>query len=497
MKEIIVLSTLILLSGFTYAQNDSKKENTSIKYSIKNEGEFDRRNDDKATVILEMKENSPNKTMYHLDLYNRHNKPIVRTTNLDFTRTVSENCSSENVFVDILVDSYIKITVFPGGKLATTFSTNDKTYNFFSFAAGSKNIYVSIIGSFKDANGINYGKGLYKLENNSLVLIQDAPNYNLEAKFKSYQEAINYIKRFPNPSQNKNNGSLQKTDNTSASQSPLKELQSMNSSTLKDTNNLPTSCSHEKGTYNDTGDGNKNVAIRAENQATISENNDDKPKSGSSSSLIKDLDTGDTKSEIPSQNKKNQASSNDIPDFELHVKPPQINAEAQPFIVHFFAPYGVFTPVMELRKPHQGYQYILFDVDVVNPGSDTIFFSVNDFFAKTQDGKEIMVDSLIDLQEYLPTVAAGSSKDGSGINNLSFKVVFEEGETRMIPIVKNIPSIYELISFSNTKGYWPARRFLIAPFNHRMFSFITVVKNGDSSFNVKYKIGNSIKIPIL
>jgi hypothetical protein len=201
-----------------------------------------------------------------------------------------------------------------------------------------------------------------------------------------------------------------------------------------------------------------------------------------------------SKGTLPKNNKS--PLPNALPNFELHVKAPQITDEAQSFIVHFFAPNGVFTPVKELRKPINGFQFVLFDVDIVNTSTDTILFSVNDFFAKNQDGKEIMADNLIELQEYLPIIA-GFPVDGKIMENLSFKTVLKEGEVRMIPIVVNVSSLYEIINFTDSsKGCWPSRKFLISPSDHKIFSFLTVIKKTDNSFYVNYKNGNSIKIPI-
>lgn len=103
--------------------------------------------------------------MYHMELHNRHNSSIVRTTNLDFSREIIQNTrqnfgfdevksyTSENVFVDILAGDFIKFTVFPGGKIATIYCKEDNKNYFFPFATGSKNVFVSIINSWKETGG--------------------------------------------------------------------------------------------------------------------------------------------------------------------------------------------------------------------------------------------------------------------------------------------------------------------------------------------------------
>ena len=63
----------------------------------------------------------------------------------------------------------------------------------FPFAAGSRNVFVSIIGAYTDSDGKEYAQGFYKLEKDKLVLIQKTPNLHLDAKYRSYQDIVNGI----------------------------------------------------------------------------------------------------------------------------------------------------------------------------------------------------------------------------------------------------------------------------------------------------------------
>ncbi len=625
MRKFTIITTLILYAGLSFGQVGSGTSKTT--YTIKNVGDFDTKKDDMVNVMIREDAQKKVKTMLQMELHNRHRSSVIRTTNLDFSLQLSEIYSinngfpefkkntSENVLVDILAGVFVKITVFPGGKIATIYIKDDNEHYYFPFAPGSGIIYLSIISSFTDAAGNTFGRGLYKFENNSLVLIQKKPNYNLEAKYKSYDDMIDGINRYDGPVVNSDNATL-KDENDSNPHPFVMVSQPANPSSVKEpdkvnkdkANDSTTTFSNELGTFTDMRDGRTYKTVKIGNQVVLAENFAYKPETGNywvfnddGSNLSKfgylyDWATakaiapkgwhlpakeewkamyanlGNNKSEVYKavaengssgfnalmmggfrtidgeykggsaifwsksedvehnasnvlvfagveseriftftglsprcglgvrlikdlESNDNSALQNAEPIFELYVKPPRITVEAQPFIVHFFAPYGVFTPVMELRKPVQGFQYALFDVDVVNPGSDTILFCVNDFFAKNQENQQILIDSLIELQEYLPSIA-GFPKDGGDYTNLTFKVVLQEGEVRMIPVAENVLSLLELITFKDTKGYWPSRRFKIAPHNHRMFSFLTVIKKSDTSFNVKYKLGNSINVPV-